>query len=62
VTCLDPRTVPEKFFPGLFATVFRNAGARATDDAIRSFNVLRALIATKAVLIVHHTGTQAGFL
>ena len=58
VTCVDPRCVPEAFFgPDIRAAVFRNAGGRATEDAVRTFNVLRALIDLKLVAIVHHTGT-----
>lgn len=62
MTCLDPRCVPETFFgPNFGGPVFRNAGGRATDDAIRSFAVLRGLADFKAVAVVHHTGTLAGF-
>lgn len=58
VTCLDPRCVPENFFgPNFRGPVFRNAGGRATDDAIRSFAVLRGLADMKSVVVIHHTGT-----
>lgn len=60
MTCLDPRCVPETFFgPGFDGPVFRNAGGRATDDAIRSFTLLRGLIGLKNVAVIHHTGKWA---
>lgn len=59
VTCLDPRCVPEAFFgPDLRGAVCRNAGGRATDDVVRSLNVLRALVNMKTVVVVHHTGKK----
>lgn len=58
VTCLDPRCVPERFFgPEIGIPVFRNAGGRATPDAIRSIMILRSLIGASGVLVIHHTGT-----
>ena len=57
VTCVDPRCVPEAFFgPNLRQPVFRNAGGRATDDAVRTLNILRAVANIKLVLVIHHTG------
>lgn len=57
MTCLDPRCVPEQFFgPNLGAGCVRNAGGRATKDAINSITVLRALVGIKTVLVIHHTG------
>lgn len=57
MTCLDPRCVPETFFgPEFDGPVFRNAGGRATDDAIRSFTLLRGLAGLKNVAVIHHTG------
>ncbi|EEA27941.1 conserved hypothetical protein [Talaromyces marneffei ATCC 18224] len=32
-----------------------NAGGRATDDVVRSLNVLRALVNMNTVVVVHHT-------
>ncbi|KAH8815286.1 carbonic anhydrase [Xylogone sp. PMI_703] len=56
LTCLDPRCVPETFFGlGTSTAVLRNAGGRASDDAVRSLNVLRALVNIKMVVVVHHT-------
>ncbi|KAL8824521.1 MAG: hypothetical protein Q9191_005002 [Dirinaria sp. TL-2023a] len=56
LTCLDPRCVPEQFFgPVARVPVIRNAGGRATKDAIASITVLRALARSSTVLVVHHT-------
>ncbi|PSR74896.1 carbonic anhydrase [Coniella lustricola] len=55
LTCLDPRCVPETFFgPSFNGAVIRNAGGRATDDAVRSLSVLRALAGLTTVAVVHH--------
>ena len=57
MTCLDPRCVPEQFFgPGFGPAVIRNAGGRATKDAITSITLLRSLANAAAVLVVHHPG------
>jgi hypothetical protein len=57
VTCLDPRSNPEKVLgPHFLSPIFRNAGGRATEDAIRSINTLRYLIDITHVLVIHHTG------
>lgn len=62
VTCLDPRSVPEAFFgPDFRGAVIRNAGGRATDDAVRSLTVLKALAGVKTVAVVHHTGRNMTF-
>lgn len=59
VTCLDPRCVPETFFgPGFDGGVIRNAGGRATDDAIRSLTILRGLAGLRNVVVIHHTGKR----
>jgi carbonic anhydrase len=56
LTCVDPRCVPEAFFgPDLQAAVHRNGGGRATDDVVRTLNLLRALVHMKTVVVVHHT-------
>ncbi|KAG8165255.1 hypothetical protein KVR01_005530 [Diaporthe batatas] len=56
LTCLDPRCVPETFFgPGFDGGVIRNAGGRATDDAIRSLTLLRGLAGLRNVVVIHHT-------
>ena len=61
MTCLDPRCVPENFFgPSVGAAVYRNAGGRATKDAITSITLLRTLANAAAVLVIHHTGMCNG--
>ena len=51
--------MPEQFFgPGLGSAVIRNAGGRATKDAIRSITVLRSLANAASVFVIHHTGSR----
>ena len=57
LTCIDARLDPAKF-AGLTegdAHVFRNAGGRATDDAIRSLVVSHKMLGTLEWFVVHHT-------
>lgn len=57
LTCMDARLDPAKF-AGLSegdAHVFRNAGGRATDDAIRSLVVSHKLLGTQEWFVIHHT-------
>ncbi len=57
VTCMDARLEPLAFL-GLRlgdAHVIRNAGGRATGDAIRSLVISQRLLGTEAVLVIHHT-------
>lgn len=57
LTCMDARLHPEKFL-GLDlgdAHVIRNAGGRASDDAIRSLIISSRLLGTKEYLVIHHT-------
>ena len=57
LTCMDARIDPAKAL-GLVegdAHVIRNAGGRATDDAIRSLAVSSTLLGTREVVVVHHT-------
>jgi carbonic anhydrase len=57
LTCMDARLDPAKF-AGLAegdAHVVRNAGGRASDDAIRSLVISYKLLGTKEWLVVHHT-------
>ena len=62
VTCLDPRSVPEQFFGSdVPLAAIRNAGGRATKDAITSITVLRSLVNASTVLVVHHTGDYKTF-
>jgi carbonic anhydrase len=57
LTCMDARLDPAKF-AGLSegdAHVIRNAGGRATDDAIRSLVVSYKLLGTREFFVIHHT-------
>ena len=57
LTCMDARLHPEKFL-GLNigdAHVIRNAGGRASDDAIRSLIISSHLLGTREYLVIHHT-------
>ena len=57
LTCMDARLHPEKFL-GLEvgdAHVIRNAGGRASDDAIRSLAISQRLLGTKEIVVIHHT-------
>jgi carbonic anhydrase len=57
VACMDARLHPEKFL-GLEigdAHVIRNAGGRASDDAIRSLIISSQLLGTKEFAVIHHT-------
>jgi hypothetical protein len=57
LTCMDARLDPAKY-AGLAegdAHVIRNAGGRATDDAIRSLVISHKLLGTKEWFVIHHT-------
>jgi carbonic anhydrase len=57
LTCMDARLQPSKY-AGLAegdAHVIRNAGGRATDDAIRSLVISYKLLGTKEWFVIHHT-------
>lgn len=57
LTCMDARLDPAKF-AGLAegdAHVIRNAGGRASDDAIRSLIISYKLLGTKEWFVIHHT-------
>jgi len=57
LTCMDARLHPSKF-AGLAegdAHVIRNAGGRASDDAIRSLVISYKLLGTKEWFVIHHT-------
>src|ERR1700687_524346 len=57
LTCMDARLDPAKF-AGLKegdAYVIRNAGGRASDDAIRSLVVSSKLLKTKEWFVIQHT-------
>ena len=56
LTCMDARLDPAKF-AGLSegdAHVIRNAGGRATEDAIRSLVISYKLLGTREWFVVHH--------
>ena len=62
LTCMDARLDPAKF-AGLAegdAHVIRNAGGRASDDAIRSLVISYKLLGTREWFVIHHTdcGTE----
>ena len=51
--------MPEQIFgPDSRAAAVRNAGGRATKDAINSMTVLRTLAGLSLILVVHHTGNS----
>ena len=57
LTCMDARLDPAKY-AGLAegdAHVIRNAGGRASDDAIRSLIISYKLLGTKEFFVIHHT-------
>ena len=57
LTCMDARLDPAKF-AGLKegdAHVIRNAGGRASDDAIRSLVISHKLLGTEEWFVIHHT-------
>jgi carbonic anhydrase len=56
-TCMDARLHPSKY-AGLAegdAHVIRNAGGRASDDAIRSLVISYKLLGTREWFVIHHT-------
>lgn len=57
ITCMDARMHPEQFlgFGAGDAHVIRNAGGRASDDAIRSLIISASVLGTREVLVIHHT-------
>jgi carbonic anhydrase len=57
LTCMDARLDPAEF-AGLSegdAHVIRNAGARASDDAIRSLVISYKLLGTREWFVIHHS-------
>lgn len=58
LTCMDARIEPMRL-AGLGtgdAHIVRNAGGRASDDAIRSLVISNRLVGTSEWLVIHHTG------
>jgi carbonic anhydrase len=63
LTCMDARLDPAKF-AGLGegdAHVIRNAGGRASDDAIRSLVISYKLLGTREFFVIHHTNCGMEF-
>ncbi len=57
LTCMDARLHPARFL-GLEegdAHMIRNAGGRASDDAIRSLVISEQLLGTNTIVVIHHT-------
>ena len=57
LTCMDARLDPAKY-AGLAegdAHVIRNAGGRASDDAIRSLVISHKLLGTREWFVIHHS-------
>jgi len=62
LTCMDARMDPARF-AGLAegdAHVIRNAGGRASDDAIRSLVISHKLLGTQEWFVIHHTNCGMG--
>jgi carbonic anhydrase len=63
LTCMDARLDPAKY-AGLSegdAHVIRNAGGRASDDAIRSLVISYKLLGTREFFVVHHSNCGMEF-
>ncbi len=57
LACMDSRMLPSKF-AGLAegdAHIIRNAGGRASEDAIRSLVISYKLLGTREIFVIHHT-------
>jgi carbonic anhydrase len=60
LTCMDSRIEPLAMLglaPG-DAKIVRNAGARVTDDVLRTFVVARHLLGVERIMVVAHTGCR----
>jgi carbonic anhydrase len=57
LVCMDARLDPNKFLGTREGDihVIRNAGGRASEDAIRSLIVSNRLLCTREFLVIHHT-------
>jgi carbonic anhydrase len=63
LTCMDARLDPAKY-AGLAegdAHVIRNAGGRASDDAIRSLVISYKLLGTREFFVIHHSNCGMEF-
>jgi carbonic anhydrase len=57
LTCMDARVDPAALLglhPG-DAHVIRNAGGRATEDALHALAISQAVMGTREVMVIHHT-------
>jgi carbonic anhydrase len=62
LTCMDARIDVSRLLglqPG-DAHVIRNAGGRATDDAVRALALSQAAMGTREVMVIHHTDCAMG--
>ena len=62
LTCMDARVDPAALL-GLRAGdahVIRNAGGRATTDALHALAISQAVLGTREVLVIHHTDCAMG--
>ena len=57
LTCMDARIIPTEALGYDLGDVhvIRNAGGRASDDAIRSLVISHKLLGTKEFFVIHHT-------
>ena len=62
LTCMDSRLDPIKIFglAQLEAHIIRNAGGRATEDALNSIIVSQKILGTKEFWVIHHTQCLMG--
>lgn len=64
LTCMDARVDVSALLglrPG-DAHVIRNAGGRASDDALRSLAISQAVLGTREIMVIHHTDCALGRL
>ena len=62
LTCMDARVDPAALLglrPG-DAHVLRNAGGRATEDAVNALAMSQAVLGTREVMVLHHTECAMG--
>ena len=57
LTCIDARLHPERFLGANIGDMhmIRNAGGRASDDALRSLIISSQLLGTRQLMVIHHT-------
>ncbi len=60
LTCIDARLHPERLLGVNIGDihVIRNAGGRATDDALGSLIISSQLLGTRQVIVIHHTDCE----